>query len=388
MSSRSNFGQITRQRSGRYQARYEVPTPAGAKRAYVYAPVTFEDPDDAVTWLARQRVAIADGIVKPKALASKETLREYSERWLRTRKSRNGKPLRNSTRELYQGYLDRHVLPALGDRPIAQLDQDEMDRWYDGLDQSHPANAAKVYAFVRGMLNTAVERGLLATNPLKIRGAGQTPPAKRKAVATPAQVDQVAALMPERLALAVHLGAWCQLRIGEVLELRRRNVTPEQIAVEQGVTFVEGQAVVDDPKTPAGVRTIAVPPHLAPAVRAHLLAHTNEGPDGLLFPLRPGEQTHMHRRTLGGYLHRAVVQSTLPDTFSFHALRHSGLTWAGQQGATIAELQTRAGHTTPAMVARYQHATAERDRALAERLSEMTKGGTKRTTRARKADAK
>jgi integrase len=53
----------------------------------------------------------------------------------------------------------------------------------------------------------------------------------------------------------------------------------------------------------------------------------------------------------------------------FHDLRHSGLTWAGDAGATIAELMHRAGHKSPAAAMRYQHATAERDRELADKLA-------------------
>ena len=41
--------------------------------------------------------------------------------------------------------------------------------------------------------------------------------------------------------------------------------------------------------------------------------------------------------------------------------RHTGLTLAAQSGATIAELQARAGHSTPSTVMLYQHATEVRD---------------------------
>ena len=51
--------------------------------------------------------------------------------------------------------------------------------------------------------------------------------------------------------------------------------------------------------------------------------------------------------------------------------RHTGLTLAAQSGATIAELQARAGHSTPSTVMLYQHATEVRDRALAEALSRL-----------------
>ena len=55
----------------------------------------------------------------------------------------------------------------------------------------------------------------------------------------------------------------------------------------------------------------------------------------------------------------------------FHDLRSSGATWAATAGATVRELMSRLGHATPAMALRYQHATLERDRAIADRLGAL-----------------
>jgi hypothetical protein len=44
---------------------------------------------------------------------------------------------------------------------------------------------------------------------------------------------------------------------------------------------------------------------------------------------------------------------------------------AAAAGATVAELMARIGHATPAMAMRYQHASAERDQAIAAALSEI-----------------
>lgn len=52
-----------------------------------------------------------------------------------------------------------------------------------------------------------------------------------------------------------------------------------------------------------------------------------------------------------------------------HDLRHSGLTWSAATGATTAELMHRAGHASAAAALRYQHATEDRDRVLADALA-------------------
>jgi integrase len=62
------------------------------------------------------------------------------------------------------------------------------------------------------------------------------------------------------------------------------------------------------------------------------------------------------------------------DDLRFHDLRHTGAVLAAQQGATIAELMARLGHTTPQMAIKYQHASLDRDAEIARRLSALAEG--------------
>ncbi len=366
--SRSGFGQVTKLPSGRYRARYTVP---GQHQTWVNAPTTFDRKRDADDWLARQRADIVDGVVRPKTVASRVTFREYATTWLEERRNSRGEPLRPSTRRTYEQYLDAYLLPRFGDTALPKIERDDVKAWFSTFATDRPTLRARVYGFMRGVLATAVDDELIPENPCRIRGAGQVTAKARKVIATPAQVDALAAAMPARLALAIQLGAWVQTRNGEALALRRRDVTPERISISRGVTWVSSAPVFGPPKTDAGVRDLSVPPHLAATIRAHLLQHTNPGDDGLLFPAQPGENRPIHQNTYAYYMAQAVEKTTLPKGFRYHWLRHTGLTWAAQAGATVAELQARAGHSTPAMALHYQHSTQTRDEALAESLSAM-----------------
>jgi integrase len=64
-----------------------------------------------------------------------------------------------------------------------------------------------------------------------------------------------------------------------------------------------------------------------------------------------------------------------PD-LHFHDLRHTGLTLAAATGATTAELMHRAGHASANAALRYQHATKDRDRVLADALEELVRPAT------------
>lgn len=368
-SNRKSFGSITKLPSKRYRARYTVP--GTFPQVWVSAPETFTRKLDAEVWLARQRTALEDGVVRPKAIAAKLTLRDYGETWMKDRRNASGEPLRASTRRVYEHYLAQHVYPVLGAKRLAELTGETIASWYRQLLPDRPTLRARTYALLRGILATAVQDDLIAENPCRVRGAGRSKPAAKKYVATPTEVTELAAAMPDRLALSVLLGAWCQLRNGEVLELRRRDITPDTVLITRGLTWVDGEPIVGPPKTDAGIRAISVPPHIAAVVAQHLDAHTAQGAAALLFPARSDGTQQMHSSTYAYYFKQAVRRTSLPDEFRFHWLRHTGLTLAAQSGATLAELQARAGHSTPSTVMLYQHATTVRDQALAAALSEL-----------------
>jgi integrase len=126
--------------------------------------------------------------------------------------------------------------------------------------------------------------------------------------------------------------------------------------------------VVKGPKSDAGRRDVAIPPHLLPAVADHLKAHAQVGAQGLLFPA--GHGGHLMPSTLYGVFYPAREAAGRPD-LRFHDLRHTGATLAAATGATLAELMARLGHSTPGAAMRYQHASADRDRVIAEALSQL-----------------
>lgn len=124
---------------------------------------------------------------------------------------------------------------------------------------------------------------------------------------------------------------------------------------------MSGQSIVKEPKTRAGRRTVAIPPHILESLTRHMDSYTSESPDAYV--------VEGSNRTLIVAWDRA--RSTLGrNELRFHDLRHSGLTWSAA-GASIAELMRRAGHASQTAALRYQHATDDRDRVLAQTLAEL-----------------
>jgi integrase len=182
--------------------------------------------------------------------------------------------------------------------------------------------------------------------------------------------------MPERLRLVVQLAIWCQLRRGEILGLRRQDIDlmHATIQVEQSRTFTrDGSSLTKSPKTAAGRRSLSVPGNVIQAITLHLDQFTDSRPDALIFTLDSG--TPLTAVTLQRAWSKARLIVGRPD-LHLHDLRHTGLTLAAATGATTAELMHRAGHSSVNAALRYQHATKDRDRVLADALEALVKPAT------------
>jgi Phage integrase family len=67
---------------------------------------------------------------------------------------------------------------------------------------------------------------------------------------------------------------------------------------------------------------------------------------------------------------KACADAGIPGVH-FHDLRHTGSTAAAITGATIKELMARLGHSSPRAAMIYQHATRDRDKAIADALGQL-----------------
>jgi len=283
------------------------------------------------------------------------------------------------------------LIPTYGKLPLSAITREFVSEWWEGLPGTVTQNA-RAYSLLRTILNSAVEDSYLPVNPCHVRGAGNV---RRAHKIAPLTIDELAVLveaMPERHRLLVLLAAWCSLRFGELAELRRKDIdlTNMRIKIRRGVTRAGREIVIDTPKSEAGSRDVAIPPHLKDTIKNHLDRFAQPGREGLVFPSVhggtlatssvygraptvkkvPGQKTQY----VGGWgFYRARVLAGHP-TMHFHDLRHTGAVLSAQTGATLAELMNRLGHSTPGAALLYQHAARDRDTEIAKRLSALANG--------------
>jgi integrase len=292
-------------------------------------------------------------------------VRAYAGVWLEHR------TLKDRTREHYHRILDQLILPALGEYPLRKLTPAIVRQWHARTAIDRPTYRAHAYQLLRTICATAVADDLIVANPCRIRGAGRTERVSKTEPATLDELEVIVNAMPERYRLMVLLAAWCGLRFGELTELRGCDLDTRRgvIRLRRAVVWVAGEAVVTTPKSAAGSRDVAVPPHLLPLAREHLLRHGG-GRDGLLFPAAHDPDGHMRPATLARVFYPARGKAGRKD-LRFHDLRHSGATMAASTGASLAELMQRLGHSTVGASLRYQHAAKGRDQQIAAALSRL-----------------
>ena len=372
-------------RPGRYQARYQGPDGQNyTARTEDDRPLTFTTERKAAAYLDRVHGEIQAGTWRSpgrRKPADVPTFRDYAEAWLSSR------DLEDTTRDHYDQLLRDHIYPHFGSVPITEISAANVRAWHGQVAKGRPTARAHAYGLLRTIMNTAVADDVIVANPCRVRGGGQS---KRVVQIKPATLPELAMIvehMPEHQRVMVLLASWCGLRFGELAELRRSDIDLANglIQVRRGVVRTKQGRKVKGPKSEAGRRTVHIPPHLLDAVKDHLRQHAQPGPNGLLFPgklghLAPatfyGRAPSKRQAGYGWYAARAAARR--PD-LRFHDLRHTGAVLAASTGATLAELMARLGHSTPAAAMRYQHAAADRDKIIAERLSELangTNGGT------------
>lgn len=353
MTGRSTFGNVRRLPSKRWQASYWH---QGKRHV---ASTTFPSKADANAWLSRAQADINRGMwIDPDA--GRESFGVYAEQWLSNRHD-----LRPRTRELYRSQLNRHLLPAFKTAPLGKITTAKVRTWRAAIEASNPVTAAKCYRLLRTILATAVEDGKLLVNPCTIKRAGQERSPERP-IPTADQIVALAAELPERYRALVYTAAYAGLRLGECAALTRERVdlVHRTIAVTEQAQRVNGRGrIVVSPKTEAGRRTVAIPKTLADILSDHLAQFTGPEPGALVFT---GERGAPIEGANWSLRFRKAREAIGLGSLHFHDLRHFAGTTAASTGASTRELMARLGHASPRAALIYQHATAERDHAIAD----------------------
>jgi integrase len=316
---------------------------------------TFDRRTDAAKW-RRDGLASRDRgeYLDPKA--GRITVAEYGERW-RTAQLHH----RASTRQTIEIALRKHVYPHIGDRPMNRVLRGDLQalvkRWEE--DGAAPTTIKKTrYEPLRSMFLAAVRDDVISKTPC----VGINLPeviTEQLMPLTAEQVEQIADAIDPRYRAMVLAGYGLGARISEVRGLTRPNVDflGREVAIVQQLSHRAPYVLAplkNSKRKPS--RTVPAPFYVLEAFSEHIRTY-GTGERELLFTSASGRAMNM--TAISKPFRRACRSVGLPDSVSFHTLRHSFASEMLVQGLSTVEVAELIGDTVAMVESTYGHPTID-----------------------------
>lgn len=287
------------------------------------------------------------------------------------------------THDGYTAIVERAIVPAIGDIPLARLSRLDVERTVSQwAQQRHPRTVAHYLACLRAALSKAVEWGYIAANPATriatpripkgkaqafseederrfleyvsgdATGHGVEPPYSGAPFARSRSVDP---LYPLWLA-AFRTG----MRQGELLGLHWSDVHRDEIHVNRTLVRSKGEYLPGEPKTETSRRVIPIGPTLAAVLEAHRkaqMARPGKLDQGLVFCTPAGSPL---ANDVVSRRFKALCREAGVARLTMHSARHTFATRLIQKGVSLMTVSRLLGHSQIGTTVNvYGHVTVE-----------------------------
>lgn len=290
-------------------------------------------------------------------MASPTTIAEFAPLWLDGLANQGRKA---TTLRGYRGVLRTHVLPALGSMPLEELQAADLDTLYASLLRSKLAMTSvhHVHAVVSKMLHDAERKGLVTRNVACLASAPSLNAARARGpemrVWTPAELSTfLASIAGNRNEVLFRVMAMTGIRRGEAVGLRWSDVQLDRcwLTVNQSASVVDGEEIIDAPKTRRSRRVIDLDVatvrllqlHQASQRELYLRLGITGSPSDRVFtnangdPIRPD--------TVGQAFGRLVTSAGVAP-IRLHDLRHTHASHLLMAGVNVKIVSERLGHSS------------------------------------------
>ncbi len=280
-----------------------------------------------------------------RVVPSSLTFAEFAEAWLADQHH-----LRPKTLEWYSNAIRRHLVPRIGRRRVAEVNEDDVVRVIAEMRTAGYAPwTIKGVVMVAGrVMGHAARRGLIPGNPVRRLERGERPSLVRRdlRVLNRDEVGRLLEAADPRYRPLLAVAVFGALRLGEVLGLVWADV-------DFGAGVIRVRRQLDragnriEPKTAAAKRDVIMAASLARMLREHRIAsrHSQDG-DPVFASSNGGPLEH---RNVAQRALRPAVQAAGLGPVRFHDLRHcAASTWI-ERGLSIPFVARMLGHSTPAI---------------------------------------
>ncbi len=317
----------------------------------------FERRKDADVFLVKARAQVQAGNYIHDAVS--QTLSEAAEQWLDHCRARRdaGRRMERATCRDYEDKVRLHIKDAehgIAHVKLSKLTRKTVNEFRDRMLASGRSEAMtrKILGVLRLLLNYAVDNGELYGNPAQgvqvIRGSRID---QKIDLPSKAHVKKLLDNATGRLRAMLVVSALCGLRASETRGLRWVDVDFDQglVHIRQRADFYRE---LGEPKSAAGHRSVPAGPMVLNTLREWKKSSPKSDHD-LVFPAKNGEvadHNHFMRRNFKPLCAKQQV------TMRWHDLRHFAVSLWIEQGFSIKEVMTFAGHSSVQMtMERYGH---------------------------------
>jgi len=275
--------------------------------------------------------------------------------------------LKFSTQKLYHILATKHLLPALGCERLCDIARVQIQQFIGQKQRQgySPQTLAHFRNLLSKLFGTAMDWGWMDYNPahnIKL------PPMERRRAArvlTTEEIGKLAVALRDPSRMIFILGVTTGLRVGELLGLQVNDVDFSAAALMVRRTVYRGQ--VGTPKTRHSERRIPLPVPVIELLKQYLTIR--QAGSGWLFPSDAGtplDDRNLIRRQVEPISDRLGIRR-----FSWHALRHTFSTLAGNLGTPLPLLQSLLGHTSSETTMVYTHPLEAEKRQAVENLARV-----------------
>ena len=265
------------------------------------------------------------------------------------------KPGPGSSRAKYRAILDRQLVPAFGDSPLAAIDRALVLDWFERYSSTSPGAANLAFKILGSVLRHALDAGVVPADPT--RGIRRNSGRKMTRFLSGGERSRLLAALddcPPRdrvRSLAVKMLLFTGCRSGEIAKLTWDEV---------------GEGVLDLKDSKSGPRRVWLGAE-AMAILDDARALNDRRGSSFVFP-SPGDPRRPNSRSAIARLWRALRdRAGIPD-MRLHDLRHSYATEAVRNGIPLPVVSKLLGHSDIKTTMRYTHASHAEAEAAAERI--------------------
>ena len=372
-------GSIRKRKDGRWEGRYTAGHDPETGKA-IYKNVLGRSQ-------AEVKEKLKQAIEETQALdvtkAGKYTVGEWMEVWFQDYAKIKVRP---SSHQTYQGYIQNHIRPNIGDIPLEKLTSLDLQKFYKKLlaqgrvDRVEAKGQPKglsaktvrnIHQILSSGLKLAQEQRLILTNPAEGCALPRVEHQEMKTLTT----VQLASFFREARESGVfelyYLELATGLRRGELLGLKWEDIDLERgdLRVRRQVSRINGEVVEAPLKTKNAYRTLPLAEDTVSVLKEQRRKVGNSpwvfpSPNG--GPISPDSVLHM--------LHRVLKRAGLPKV-RFHDLRHTFATLVLQNGVDVKTVSGMLGHFSAGFTLdTYVHITSAAQRQAAQTMGSVLAG--------------